>query len=296
MKINYFILSGLFLFFGCNQGSQTQSTTEINKTSTVNTLKYPFHYRSGLNKLVSAHRGGGDIAGYPENAVESFQYLVEQCEAWIECDVRETADGVLFLMHDETLERTTTGFGSASERSWEYISDLKLKDNYGKITDFSPPSLEEVLTWNSEKGQTVLTLDIKPDVSYKDLLSQVKKHNQLEHCIAIVYSFNQAKALRKLNKDIVISLPIRGMDEWKRFEELGIEADRIIAFTGTRRSSRKLYDTLHKHGIISIFGTIGNIDRQAAARGDRIYRELADEGVDIFATDRPQACFSAISN
>ena len=64
--------------------------------------------------LVSAHRGG-PVPGLPENAVETFEYALNHAPALIETDVRRTADGVLVLMHDETLDRTTTGTGRVDD-------------------------------------------------------------------------------------------------------------------------------------------------------------------------------------
>ncbi|MEQ8748429.1 MAG: glycerophosphodiester phosphodiesterase family protein, partial [Amphiplicatus sp.] len=62
--------------------------------------------------LVSAHRGG-PAPGFPENAVETFARTISLAPALIEIDVAQSADGVLFLMHADRLERTTTGGGEA---------------------------------------------------------------------------------------------------------------------------------------------------------------------------------------
>ena len=61
----------------------------------------------------------------------------------------------------------------------------------------------------------------------------------------------------------------------------------MLAFTGTRLSKAPLYKRLHKEGIVCILGTLGNLDKQAEARGEDMYQYWKSLGVDILATDRP---------
>ena len=59
--------------------------------------------------IISVHRGGKGIANYPENCLETLKYINDSIQATFEIDVAKTKDNVLVLMHDNTLERTTTG-------------------------------------------------------------------------------------------------------------------------------------------------------------------------------------------
>lgn len=70
-----------------------------------------FRYQPGMPAAISAHRGGGDYEGYPENCIESFAWLANQMPVTIECDIVMTKDSVLIMMHDNTFDRTTTGRG-----------------------------------------------------------------------------------------------------------------------------------------------------------------------------------------
>lgn len=248
---------------------------------------YPFAFHKQSADWISAHRGGGDMAGYPENCLESIQMLSKQVHTWMEIDIRETADGVLLLMHDEQVDRTTNGTGRVIDLNADDIQSLLLKDNFGQLTTFHPPTLEQVLRWNESERSTVFFLDIKQGVDYRDVIEVVRRTNQTPYVIAIVYNFDQAEAFRRLDHDIVISAPIRGMDEWMRFKDTGLDKDLMMAFTGTRRSDPRLIDTLHAHGMMTILGTMGNIDQQAAARGKRIYQEIYESGIDVISTDRP---------
>jgi glycerophosphoryl diester phosphodiesterase len=63
-----------------------------------------------------AHRGAGKLA--PENTLAAFRVGARHGYRAFECDVKLSADGVLFLLHDATLQRTTSGSGNAAQRRW----------------------------------------------------------------------------------------------------------------------------------------------------------------------------------
>ena len=69
-----------------------------------------------------AHRGAGRLA--PENTLAAFRLGAQHGYSAFECDVKLSADGVPFLLHDATLDRTTNARGAASERPWAELSRL----------------------------------------------------------------------------------------------------------------------------------------------------------------------------
>ncbi len=69
-----------------------------------------------------AHRGAGKLA--PENTLAAFRKGAAHGYRMFECDVKLSADGVPFLMHDATLERTTSGRGTGGDRPWAELSML----------------------------------------------------------------------------------------------------------------------------------------------------------------------------
>ncbi|HKK77249.1 MAG TPA: glycerophosphodiester phosphodiesterase family protein [Saprospiraceae bacterium] len=239
-----------------------------------------------LMPLISAHRGGRDIPGYPENSLEVFQYVVDSIPAMLECDINMTSDGVLILMHDNSLDRTTTGNGAVRDKTWEQMSELKLVDDFGKRTGFSVPTLEQTLQW--ARGKAILSLDVKRGVPFKNVIDLVEEYEMEDYVVVITYNVNDALSVHRLNKDLMISVSIRNQEEWLRMKNSGIPYDRMVAFTGTRLSPKSLFETLHEENIPAILGTLGNLDQQAAAQGDsRTYGKFLDLGADILATDRP---------
>lgn len=69
-----------------------------------------------------AHRGAGALA--PENTLPAFELGAELGFQMFELDVRASADGVVFLLHDSTLDRTTSARGSAECRNWPELKSL----------------------------------------------------------------------------------------------------------------------------------------------------------------------------
>ena len=241
---------------------------------------------SKIMPLISAHRGGRDIPGYPENSLEVFQYVTSEIPAMLECDVNISSDGVLHLMHDNTLDRTTTGSGKVQDTPWEEMKNLNLIDDFGNQTDFTIPELEEVLQW--AKGKALLSLDIKRNVPFKNVVDMVEEFGMEDYVVIITYNVNDALTVHRFNPQLMISVSIRNEEESQRMRTSGLPLDRMVAFTGTRLAPASLWETLQAEGIPVILGTLGNLDRQAAAQGDeKIYGGFLDKGADILATDRP---------
>lgn len=246
-----------------------------------------FRYQINASTLISAHRGGRGYPGYPENCLETMQYVHEQIpNAIFEVDIAQSKDGVLVLMHDNSLERTTNGNDRVDRYRHEQLAQLYLKDENGDLTSYRIPTLETVLDWADEVG-VILMLDIKRSVDFETVLDYVIEAEALDNVVMITYSIEAAQKLYGLNPGLMLSVSIRNFEELDHAAGSGIPWANMVAFTGTRRSPKALFDALHQKGLKCILGTLGNIDKQAAARGDEIYQELVAQGVDIFATDRP---------
>ena len=67
-----------------------------------------------------AHRGAGKLA--PENTLAAFKLGARHGYRMFECDVKLSSDDVPFLLHDSTLERTTSGHGTAGEQPWSALA------------------------------------------------------------------------------------------------------------------------------------------------------------------------------
>lgn len=243
--------------------------------------------------LVSAHRGGRYLPGYPENALATFEYVLERTPAIIEFDVNMTRDSVLILMHDASLDRTTTGTGKVADRTWEEIRALFLVDDFGERTPYRVPLFSEVLEWLT--GKTIVTVDVKRGVPYPMVVEMIEAAEAEDYAVVITYNVPDAQLVHRLNPDLMISLSIRNAEELERAQAAGLPFDRLLAFTGTREPDPALYEALHQRQVPCILGTMGNLDRMAQARGADVYRELIRRGADILSTDFPVTTAEAIA-
>ncbi len=250
-----------------------------------------YSWTSDRIPLVSAHRGG-PYPGFPENAIETFENVLKYTPAIIEFDVAMTKDSVLVLMHDDELDRTTTGTGKVEKVTYEYIQSLFLEDEDGELTTFKVPTLKEALVWS--KGKALLTVDIKRSVPFEKIIEEVRDTNSEDHAALISYTFPAAKKLHLMAPDLMLSVTIRNMDEIKRLEETGIPWSKVIAFTGVAERPLEFNQALHQRGVFTILGVLGNLDQRAASRGDLIYVSFIQNGADILATDRPIEAAQAI--
>lgn len=116
--------------------------------------------------VVTAHRGGAFTA--PENTLAAFERAIEQGADWIELDVQQTADGVLVVMHDSSLKRTT---GVDREcRDLTYAEIARLDNGSWFDPAFAGErvcTLEEALSLC--KGKVRVNVEVKPDGHGGDL-------------------------------------------------------------------------------------------------------------------------------
>ena len=107
-----------------------------------------------------AHRGAGKLA--PENTLAAFRVGASHGYRAFECDVKLSADGVPFLLHDSTLQRTTSGHGPAAALSWHELSRLDAGAWHSRaFAGEPPPSFESVARYCIGNG-FALDLEIKP--------------------------------------------------------------------------------------------------------------------------------------
>ena len=245
--------------------------------------------------LVAAHRGG-PYPGLPENATETMAALMTKAPALMEIDIATSADGVLYLMHDDTLDRTTTGSGNANSLTWAALKKLRLEDQNGRETGFAPARFDEVLAWS--KGRTILEIDFKQSTRYEDVAAEINRQHAEDRVILIAYSMASATKLHRLMPNAMISLSLNSQSELNRAVASGIPDDRLLGFTGTEDPRPRLFSILNNRDVEVIFATLGgrdSIDNTIAKSGyEALYAEIAEQGADIIATDRPVEAHAAL--
>lgn len=244
--------------------------------------------RENSQTVVAAHRGGPS-PGFAENAIETFEHVTRQAPALLEIDIAETRDGVLVLMHDEEVDRTTTGSGRVRDLTLAELQALQLRDEDGRALDARAPTFAEVLAWAN--GRAILELDVKRGVSYESVIAAVREAGAEDRVIFITYSDDAAVRVHRLAPELMLSVSIDAESDLDALARRGIDLTKVLAWTGTDEPNAALNVALAARGVEARFGTLGNPnsswDGRFAREGREQYGAFAETGLVLLATDRP---------
>ena len=105
-----------------------------------------------------------------------------------------TKDGVIVLMHDETVDRTTTGKGKVKDLTYKEIQSFNLKNEKGESTKYKVPSLYDILI--EGRGKIFFDLDIK-DIPFNEVYNVVKQAGMIDQ---VLFYTEKLDILNNLNK------------------------------------------------------------------------------------------------
>jgi glycerophosphoryl diester phosphodiesterase len=129
-------------------------------------VKSPWPYPLWL-----AHRGAGKLA--PENTLAAFRMGAGFGVRAFECDVKLSRDGQTFLLHDDTLDRTTSGQGSPAEQDWTQMERLDAGSWHSPPFTAEPlPRLAQIAAFCQANG-CALNIEIKPCPGFERLTGEV---------------------------------------------------------------------------------------------------------------------------
>lgn len=263
-------------------------------------LKEFFSFSPDRIPIVCAHRGG-DRKFFPENCIATFENTISQVHSMIETDPRYTKDSVIVLMHDPTLERTTTGTGRVSDYTWEELKKLRLKDSFGNITDYQIPTLDEALEW--AKSKTILVLDRK-DVTIEVSVKKITEHNAASYSIVIAYSPEEIKKCYRINGDIIMEIMVGEIKQIEAFEKTGVPLGNVICFVSHNLNiNPEIFEMMHKKGAMCIVGSSRNHDLKYKSGEIKSfeelsgsYRKMITDGADIIEADLAIEAGLALNN
>jgi len=209
---------------------------------------------------VSAHRGASGYA--PENTLAGFRLARELGADMVEFDVHLTADDRLVVIHDDTLERTTTGYGYVRDHSWDEISRLDAGAWYApEFSGQRVPLLDEALGWASDAGMP-LSIELKrPNEAlnrapYADLaarvIERVEAHGLADRVLLFSDDHALVKTIRQLAPGIGTSI-VLGLATFIDPVALAHEAGADGLAVYWRYASKRMVDACHAEGI-HVFG------------------------------------------
>ncbi len=278
-----FLLISLIMLASC--------ATQNNRTSErITPLSEVFDCLREKNvALVSAHRGQYDPLQL-ENALVSLNESHAAQIPLLEIDIATTSDGTLVLMHDDRLERTTTGSGAVSQRTLAYIKTLRLKRPDGSVTREPIPQLAKVLAWGKKTGAH-FQLDVKRSTRFEDVVTQVRNAAMTNNVVVITYTLTDAAMVAKLAPELMISTNIGDVSALAQAQAL-VPNSQILGWTGIRAPNPELMLQMRTVGVEPLFGTLGSpgkrLDDIYMADGNPSeYADVARAGAVMIASDTP---------
>ena len=156
--------------------------------------------------LLAAHRGGALL--WPENSLLAFRNAVALGADFIEFDVHLSKDGELMVIHDPTLDRTTSGSGPVKDRTAAELKALRLKDGTGAVTEETVPTLDEVAAV-AALGKRRMLLEIKVDPSRarypgieEKVLAILDRHGMAGSTVVMAFDAPTWRRVRELRPDV----------------------------------------------------------------------------------------------
>lgn len=202
---------------------------------------------AGSRWRIVAHRGAS--TDRPECTLSALGRAVEIGVDAVEIDVRTASDGVLFLLHDSTLDRTTDGTGPASRRT---MAELKKLDAGGWFNAAYRgeriPTLDEALKLSGGKIDVLLDLKEEGETYAKAVARDVLMHGDPARTIVGVRSVEQARLFRRLLPSSRQLGLIANPEEIEAYAAAGVETIRLWPHWLDAAGGKSLCERVRKSG------------------------------------------------
>ena len=272
------------------------------RIGSIEELQAYFTYAPGRDIIVSGHRGGM-MPGYPENCIESCEKTLSMMPTFFEVDFSFTRDSVMVLMHDLTIDRTTTGKGRVADYTYEELQQFCLVDRDRNVTPYKIPRLKDLLEWGKDKvvfnfdNKYINTRGVSDEVRRASLDYYIKQLQpggdwSMYHNIMLsVRSLDEAMYYWNAGiRNVMFCCEISSREMFDAYDACPIPWDYIMAYIRLSVDPRlqEVYDLLHAEGVMTMTSITGSSDKVKNPHDRRVayMRELLAEP-DIIETDYP---------
>lgn len=304
MKYLYYLVA-LLLFGNCNNNKNTLEKSEPLESLVIEDSKnteviLEYLRRPSQNYILTvSHRGDWRYA--PENSLQAIQRCINLGVDIVEIDVRLTKDEHLVAMHDETIDRTTTGTGKVSELTLAEIKSVKLKNAIGVPGSMQQvPTLEEIM--NLTKDKIMVNLDKVEGKTVEEAYEILKKTGTINQTIfkgRETVEFMKDKYGSLMDSIIYMPIVIDNTDNPSTYvDEYNMVLSPMayeVTFETMDSEKFKQIKKLNKKGIsvltIALWDALvdGHTDEKMLLEGpDASWGWLIDNGANAIMTDRPE--------
>jgi glycerophosphoryl diester phosphodiesterase len=243
----------------------------------------------GIGLRIGGHRGAGKLA--PENTIAALETAAGAGVDYVEVDVALTADGVLALIHDEDVDRTTDGHGPVAALTFDELARLDAGVGFwGRFGWLGVPGLDEVLGWLAAHPTVGATFEAKAPGTGAPLARAIAGSPARAGISICSFSVDELDAARKIDPTIPRMLIVdRDLsDSDATTDELvgrGVAADVSAINVAPEWAGVGLVAAAHGAGLAVSAGTVN--DAKGIAR-------LVALGVDYVDSDRPDLTVPAL--
>ena len=178
--------------------------------------------------MAVAHRGASAYA--PENTVAAFEEAIRLGARAVEFDVQMTADGVAVVIHDETLERTTSGHGYVHERKLIELMRLDAGSWMDKrFRGVRIPTLKEALLAIGPQAMPVI--ELKAPVPGEMLLELLRRYDLILDCRVISFEPKWLAEVRKISAEVPLGLLTEAWNPDVPETARGLDAELMVVRT-----------------------------------------------------------------
>lgn len=269
------------LFPGENPGdpsiSERSLKTDLRKLAESSTFKI----------WLCSHRGNtqkGIAEGIPENSLKALDQAIIAGAEIVEIDVRSTLDGVLVLMHDKTIDRTTNGSGTLSNISYEQLKEYKLKDAKGNVTEESVPTLEEAL--KQGKGKIYFNLDIaNKDIPVRKIVSLLQRLHMIDETLLYVSTDrNYASDLQSIDNGLLLHPMVASSEDITYFTSR-LSGIQVLQLSTSNAISGVLAKEIREKGLLVFSNIVGGNDTNMLAGSYSGLVNMINKRVALIQTD-----------
>ncbi|MCG1037417.1 glycerophosphodiester phosphodiesterase family protein [Polaribacter sargassicola] len=251
--------------------------TATNITKTLNEFKNA----NSKNVLVAAHRGAH--MGNFENSIASTLKSIELGVDIIEVDVKTTKDGYLVLMHDNTIDRTTTGSGKVEDLTLAEIKAFKLKAPYGRVSKESVPTFKEFL--KVVKGKIMVDVDMKTD-NVDGLVKAVNKYGNKDEVFYFDNDYHQLDSIKSLDESAQLMPRAYSL---QMADSAMVKFGPKVIHIDSDFNTKETGDFLKENNARIWINTLGEKDAEIRyGNGEKVIEELIKNGANIIQTDEPE--------
>lgn len=223
---------------------------------------------------ILVHRGANHLA--PENTVPSALAALEQGAKWIELDVRQSKDGVLYNLHDETLERTTNGTGKIGDATAAQINQLDCGSWFSlDFAGLRVPTIAQML--DTLKGKAPVFFDVKNGTDLPKLIALVKEKGYEQNSFFWFGDDSMLREFIRLAPQLKIKVNASDIATLQRWMKICRPAYVEIE---PKDITQEFKQFCHEHQI-KVMAAIQGSDEQA-------YNEAIEKQPDLVNLDRPE--------